>query len=167
MNTSEMNLFFHEDGGYYCLMSADAPMKHPSSGEWIDGVIYAGTDGQLRSTSRERWDTRFTKVLEYTDGDEQVLMMINRCNPGDRDLDFVRVFESWHESEVNLTSEMLTLAVAASMVIMHHRYKGFEFTDLELTMMTSDLQDVAKDYEISKDPVPHGFTFRVRKSFPE
>lgn len=158
MNTENLNLFVHADGGFYCLIASDAPMK--SHNDWVPGVVYTGVDGIMRSTTRERWDERFYVVQEYLGDDEGVLMMIRRCNPGDRDLDFVRVFESWHETEVNLTSEMLTLAVAAAIIKL--KPEGDE-----LTIMTSDLHKVSQNYDINKEPIPHGFVFSVRKSFPK
>lgn len=161
------NLYLHADGGFYCLMSPDAPMKHPDTGDWIPGVIYTGVDGQLRSTSRARWEERFEQMVSLDILDEEVLAMVRRCNPGDRDLDFVRVFESWHESEVNLTSEMLTLAVAATLVQNYEAYHNKSPESIELTIMTEDLHEVSQNYELSKDPIPHGFIFKVRKSFPE
>ncbi len=151
------NLYEHADGGFYCLLNPDAPMK--ASNDWVPGVIYIGPDGVMRSTSRERWDERFTPVAEYTGDDEATMSMIRRANPGDPDLDFIRVFESWHESEVNLSAEMLTLAVAATMVKMGQFFDGVE----ELTIMTSDLQDIAANYTVKREPIVHGFVFTVRK----
>jgi hypothetical protein len=164
------NLYLHADGGYYCLLIDDAPMKHPDTGEWIPGVIYVGTDGQSRSTSRARWDERFSPVAEYdgdTAEDDEVVVMIRRCNPGDSDLDFIRVFESWHESEINITGNMLELAVAAAMhqLLPATLVDSAEGTSLIIT--TQDLQEVAQNYEIERIPTPHGFQFRVRKSFPD
>lgn len=174
------NLYRHDDGGLYCLMIPEAPMKHPDSGEWIPGVIYLGKDGQARSTSRARWDDRFTQVSaiheDKLDADE--MAMVRRSNPGDSDLDFIRVFESWHESEINITGNMLELAVAAT--IKKYEWPGHlvdapaRFGDdvtnaesVELTITTEDLQHVLQNYEIERVPEPHGFRFVVRKSFPE
>lgn len=173
------NLYGHPDGGYYCLLSDDAPMKHPATGEWIDGVIYVGTDGRMRSTSRERWDDRFIQVKNivlYPNKEDHaaILSMIRRCNPGDRDLDFVRVFESWHESEVNLTAQMLDLVVASvfEKMVLHSedmKYsaewsKGVMLSaNAALTITTEDLQRVSRSYEIEREAKPHGFTFTIRK----
>ena len=156
------NLYQHADGGFYCLLNDDAPIKAPrdcvgEETEWQPGVIYIGPDGVMRSTTRARWDDRFQPVAEYTEDDEDVMSMIRRANPGNSDFDFVRVFESWHESEVSLTSEMLTLAVAATLI----QTRAFTDGKQVLTIKTSDLQDVAANYMISKEPIPHGFVFKV------
>lgn len=163
------NLYRHEDGGLYCLMIPDAPMKHPDSGEWIPGVIYLGKDGQARSTSRARWDDRFTQVSaiheDKLDADE--MAMVRRSNPGDSDLDFIRVFESWHESEINITGNMLELAVAATIKQLAPSLLVDSPEGTSLTIQTSDLQDVLQNYEIERVPEPHGFRFVMRKSFPD
>lgn len=163
------NLYRHEDGGLYCLMIPDAPMKHPDSGEWIPGVIYLGKDGQARSTSRARWDDRFTQVSaiheDKLDADE--MAMVRRSNPGDSDLDFVRVFESWHESEINITGNMLELAVAAVIEKLYFDKQtedGIHDPEFRLTIKTEDLQQVLQNYDIQRVPEPHGFQFVMRKS---
>jgi hypothetical protein len=159
------NLFLHVDGGYYCLLIEDADYKS-ESGEWVPGVVYIGTDGRVRTTARERWDDRFTAMLvneEALSGmAEDVQSMVRRANPGDHDLDFVRVFEAWHESEINLTGNMLELAVGAAMMKHAPDAQG-----INLTITTEDLQQVLQNYEVEKVPEPHGFTFKLRKSFPE
>lgn len=163
------NLYRHEDGGLYCLMIPDAPMKHPDNGEWIPGVIYLGKDGQVRSTSRARWDDRFTQVSaiheDKLDADE--MAMVRRSNPGDSDLDFIRVFESWHESEINITGNMLELAVAATIKQLAPSLLVDSPEGTSLTIQTSDLQDVLQNYEVERVPEPHGFRFVMRKSFPD
>lgn len=166
------NLYQHADGGFYCLLSNDAPMKHPDSEDWIKGVIYTGTDGQMRSTTLARWKVRFKKVAEYAENDETVLNMIRRCNPGDSELDFLRVFESWHESEMGITGHMLELAVGAAMVKMAAamNWNLEDRLDMKegfaLTITTADLQRVVQNYEIERVPEAHGFKFVMRKSFP-
>jgi hypothetical protein len=163
------NLYRHEDGGLYCLMIPDAPMKHPDSGEWIAGVIYLGKDGQARSTSRARWDDRFTQVSAIHEDklDAEEMAMVRRSNPGDSDLDFIRVFESWHESEINITGNMLELAVAATIKQLAPSLLVDSPEGTSLTIQTSDLQDVLQNYEIERVPEPHGFRFVMRKSFPD
>lgn len=169
------NLYRHEDGGLYCLLSPEAPMKCPVTAEWIPGVIYTGPDGLMRSTSRDRWDRRFAPVAEIAekDLDESQLMMIRRCNPGNQDFDFIRVFESWHESEMSITGHMLELAVAAAMESFYwggakrsheNMTDGKHIRSAEITIMTEDLQRVLQTYEIERVPIPHGFTFRMSKS---
>ncbi len=176
MSIKVENLYEHADGGFYCILSDAAPMKCPVTGNWLDGVIYMGTDGVMRSTSRARWDERFAPVAEYTGDDEQVLLMVRRANPGSMDFDFLRVFESWHESEMSITGHMLELAVAAavekyewprSFVEAPTRMMGAKQDDpqsVEITIMTEDLQRVVQTYEIERVPIPHGFTFRMSKS---
>lgn len=156
------NLYEHADGGFYCLLSDAAPMKCPVTGDWLDGVIYMGTDGIMRSTSRARWDERFSPVAEYAGDDEQVLMMVRRANPGNVDFDFLRVFESWHESEMGITGHMLELAVAAAMEKLCN-WSVDDANPAELTISTEDLQRVVQTYEIERVPIPHGFTFRVTR----
>ena len=169
MSIKVENLYEHADGGFYCILSDAAPMKCPVTGDWLDGVIYMGTDGVMRSTSRARWDERFAPVAEYTGDDEQVLMMVRRANPGNMDFDFLRVFESWHESEMGITGHMLELAVVATMVRlsaeMNWRFEDRVDTEagFELTISTEDLQRVVQTYEVERVPIPHGFTFKVRR----
>lgn len=173
MKISVDNLYSHPDGGFYCLLIPDAPMKHPDTGDWLRGVIYIGTDGQARSTTQVRWDERFTQVPSYDGEDEDVLSMIRRANPGDSDLDFVRVFESWHESEINITGNMLELAVAVALVKWQNSVNPGWDTEMgqpgktALTITTEDLQQVLQNYDISRTAEPHGFKFEVRKSFPD
>lgn len=165
------NLYRHDDGGYYCILSDAAPMKHPDSGEWIEGVIYTGADGVLRSTSRARWDTRFSSVAEITEDqlNETELMMIRRANPGNQDFDFIKVMESWHESEMSITGNMLELAVAATLEKLHRERiervagEGIWSGEAEITIMTEDLQRIVQTYDIERVPIPHGFTFRISK----
>lgn len=164
------NLYRHDDGGYYCILSDAAPMKHPDSGEWIDGVIYTGADGVLRSTSRARWDTRFTPVTEIAEKDlnETELMMIRRANPGDSDFNFIRVMESWHESEMGITGHMLELAVAVVVERFASLYPALPEgvqnpDDMRFAISTEDLQRIVQSYEITRQAVPHGFVFHIRK----
>lgn len=171
------NLYSHSDGGFYCLLSDDAALKEPTAvGVWHDAVIYTGTDNKMRSTTKARWAERFSSVAEYTGDDESVMQMIRRCNPGDRDLDFVAVFESWHESEIGITGHVLELAVAAT--IQKYEWPGHLVDaparfgpdgnpdSVELTITTEDLQRVVQNYEIKRVPEPHGFRFEITKSFP-
>lgn len=170
MSIKVENLYEHADGGFYCILSDAAPMKCPVTGNWLDGVIYMGTDGVMRSTSRARWDERFAPVAEYTGDDEQVLMMVRRANPGNMDFDFLRVFESWHESEMGITGHMLELAVAATVERFANVFPAspieFGRGSWSLTITTEDLQRVAQNYEIERIPEGRGFRFVMRKSFP-
>lgn len=156
------NLYEHTDGGFYCLLAAEAPMKHPVSGEWVPGVVYTGTDGLMRSTTRERWDERFDPVAEYTGDDESVMMMIRRCNPGNTDFDFIRVFESWHESEASITGAMLELAVGVCLEKLAN-WSIDSDAPAEITIKTEDLQRVLQTYDIERVPIPHGFVVRLSR----
>lgn len=164
MTITVNNLYEHADGGFYCILSDAAPMKCPVTGDWLDGVIYMGTDGVMRSTSRARWDERFNPVAEYTGDDEQVIMMVRRANPGNTDFDFLRVFESWHESEMGITGHMLELAVAATVEKYVWQGDGLPPEAVEVTISTEDLQRVVQTYEVERVPIPHGFTFRISKA---
>lgn len=153
------NLYRHADGGLYCLLSADTPMKCPVTGDWIEGVVYLASDGKMRSTSRARWGERFSTVAEIHEDEvtEEELAMIRRANPGDLDLDWRKVFESWHEVEIGINGHALELAIAATLV------KLTDGTDRQITILSSDLQSVLETYEIERVPVPHGFTIRLSK----
>lgn len=168
MSITVENLYEHADGGFYCILSDAAPMKCPVTGDWLDGVIYMGTDGVMRSTSRARWDERFSPVAEYAGDDEQVLMMVRRANPGNVDFDFLRVFESWHESEMGITGHMLELAVAVAVERFASVYpalpEGVQNPDnMRFAISTEDLQRIVQTYEIEREAVPHGFVFHIRK----
>lgn len=173
------NLYSHPDGGYYCLLSEDAPMKHPVSEEWVDGVIYTGVDGRMRSTTMERWTKRFVRLVDYGGNDADVLAMIRRCNP-DQEFGFIRVFESWHESELQITTAMLELAVAATLE--RHCFENpapnivldwdkpevqgdtpNRLRSASIMITTEDLQRVNQQYGIEKIAEPHGFLFKVTR----
>ena len=159
------NLYRHADGGLYCLLSADTPMKCPVTGDWIEGVVYLASDGKMRSTSRARWGERFFPLAEIREDEvsEEELAMIRRANPGDLDLDWRKVFESWHEVEIGINGHSLELAVAATVLKMYDKLCPGEVSHQELTILSSDLQSVLETYEIERVPVPHGFTIRLSK----
>lgn len=162
------NLYEHADGGFYCLLSEDSALKEPTAvGIWHDAVIYIGVDQKMRSTTKDRWAERFSQIPYYAGEDEEVISMIRRANPGETDLDFIRVFESWHESEINITGNMLELAVAATIKQLAPSLLVDSPEGTSLTIQTSDLQDVLQNYEIERVPEPHGFRFVMRKSFPD
>lgn len=169
MSIKVSNLYEHPDGGFYCLLSDHTPGKDDSGGDWREGVTYMGTDGTMRWTSRARWDERFTPVAEYSGDDEQVIMMVRRANPGNVDFDFLRVMESWHESEMSITGNMLELAVAATLEKLHRERiervagEGVWSGEAEITIMTEDLQRIVQTYDIERVPIPYGFTFRISK----
>ena len=48
MTITVNNLYEHADGGFYCILSDTTPGKDPTTGEWLDGVTYMGTDGVMR-----------------------------------------------------------------------------------------------------------------------
>ena len=168
MTITVNNLYEHADGGFYCILSDTTPGKDPTTGEWLDGVTYMGTDGVMRRTSRARWDERFNPVAEYSGDDEQVIMMVRRANPGNTDFDFLRVFESWHESEMGITGHMLELAVAVVVERFASLYPALPEgvqnpDDMRFAISTEDLQRIVQSYEIARQAVPHGFVFHIRK----
>lgn len=168
MTITVNNLYEHADGGFYCILSDTTPGKDPTTGEWLDGVTYMGTDGVMRWTSRARWDERFNPVAEYSGDDEQVIMMVRRANPGNTDFDFLRVFESWHESEMGITGHMLELAVAVVVERFASLYPALPEgvqnpDDMRFAISTEDLQRIVQSYEITRQAVPHGFVFHIRK----
>ena len=154
------NLYRHEDGGFYCLLSEDTPMKCPVTGDWLDGVTYLADDGRMRSTTRARWDDRFSPVAAIHEDKltEAQMAMVRRANPGDIDLDWRKVFESWHEAEIGINGHALELAIAAVVE------KLSDGTDRQVTILASDLQRVLETYEIERVPVQNGFTIRMSKS---
>ena len=151
------NLYRHDDGGLYCLLSEDAPMKCPVTGDWLPGVIYIADDGRMRSTTRARWDDRFSPVAAIHEDKltESQMAMIRRTNPGDLDLDFLKVLESWHEAEMGITGHALELAVVATM----HKISGG--TDRQVTITAADLRHALESYDVERVPVPNGFTIRA------
>ena len=162
------NLYRHADGGLYCLLSDDAPMKCPTTGDWLPGVIYTAEDGRLRSTTRDRWGERFSPVAEITEADltESQMAMIRRTNPGDLDLDWRKVFESWHEVETGINGHALELAIGAVMERMANWPINPE-EPVEITIQSSDLQRVLENFEIERVPVQHGFTIRLTRALSE
>ena len=162
------NLYRHADGGVYCLLSSESPMKHPDSGDWIDGVIYTGCDGVLRSTSRVRWGERFRQVAEITEAEltEAQLQMVRRSNPGELSsgFNFTEVLESWTESETGVVGHMLELAIAATLVKAYQRAYDKPLRTADVTLMTSDLQTLLQTYEVERVPIPHGFIVKVRST---
>lgn len=169
MTIKVSNLYEHADGGFYCILSDATPGKDDATGEWREGVTYMGTDGVMRWTSRVRWDQRFSPVAEYDGDDEQVLMMVRRANPGKMEFDFLRVFESWHESEMSITGHMLELAVAVVVERFATLYPALpdgvqDPTNMRFTISTEDLQRIVQTYEIERVPIPHAFTFRITKA---
>lgn len=159
------NLYRHADGGLYCLLSDDAPMKCPVTGDWLDGVIYTGEDGRLRSTSRARWGERFFPVAEVPESDlsEPEMAMVRRTNPGDIDLDWRKIFESWHEVETGINGHALELAIAA-VVERTANWPIDPQEPVEITIQSSDLQRVLENFEIERVPVQHGFTIRLTRA---
>lgn len=166
------NLYEHADGGFYCLLSDDAPMKNPADDEWLPGVIYTGTDGKMRSTTTVRWKRRFKPVADYAGDDIEVLNMIRRCNPGNADFDFIRVFESWHEAEAGITAAMLEMAVGACIEAfvwggaereVQMGADGETALNASILLKTADLDRVLHNYDVEREAVPHGFRITVRK----
>lgn len=63
----------HADGGVYQLIEP-CSIKHPSTGEWVDGVAYRGEDGKLRSTTKERWDERFEELSIQQVAEDSIIL---------------------------------------------------------------------------------------------
>lgn len=162
------NLYRHADGGLYCLLSDDVPLKEPTAvGVWHDGVVYLADDGRMRATTQERWHERFYEVAEIAESEltEAQMAMIRRANPGDPDLDFRSAMESWHEAEIGVQSNMLELTVAVVMSAFAPLAEQIDPDDktLEMTIRSSDLQRVLETYEIERVPLEDGFTLRLKK----
>ncbi len=165
------NLFEHADGGFYCLLVLDAPMKHPSTGEWIDGVVYMGSDGKVRSTSLERFAERFTKIDKYEGDDPEVEAMIRRCNP-ESDFAMEDVWASWHEAESKQTYAIVELAVASTLIAHGWNDSGLirslEWDDKKLIsssieLTQSDMARILATYDVETTPVADGYRFKVSK----
>lgn len=165
------NLFLHTDGGYYCLLSDDAPMKRPDTGDWIPGVVYTGVDQKLRSTATSRWLERFAKVAEYDGDDEEVLAMIRRCNPepfalGD-------ILDTWQALESQVNAEVLELmaaTVAASRIwtdpnlpVFDMNMKGNRIVSVAFTVEPRHLAYTLQNYQVEREPDGRGYRFIVRK----
>lgn len=163
------NLYEHPEHGLFCLMVEDTDLRSPHSGAWHDAVIYVGPDGKMHTTTKDHWVRKFTQIPYYSGDDEAVISMIRRTNPGDSDLDFIRIFESWSEAEMDLTGHMLELAVGATILKLFFDKQtedGAHDPRFSLTISTEDLQRVAQNWEIRRVPQAHSFTFEMEKSFP-
>lgn len=172
--TEPTNMHLHADGGYYYLLNADAPMKHPDSGEWIPGVIYVGVDGQMRSTSTARWTDRFSPVAEKDIPDDpEVQALWRRCNPAP-DFDMNDVWASWHESESAINSEIIELTVAAMLAgIAFGEESGITFvldrdeqtniTAARVLVKPEHLRGVLVNYAVDREPQKNGYRFTVRR----
>lgn len=161
-----------EPGDLVCLLIPDASAlgitdKHPA----LPSVVFATEGTGIQTTYKTDFDARFEKVEEVAVADlsEAQLKMIRRANPGDMDLDFIKVFEGWSESEANMTGHMIELAVGHVMSLFWHLKEEIDPSDneLELTIKTEDLQSFLQNYEVTRTPLPHGFKFKITKSFPE
>jgi len=171
--TEPTNMHLHADGGYYYLLNADAPMKHPDSGEWIPGVIYVGVDGQMRSTATARWTDRFLPVAEKDIPDDpEVQALWRRCNP-DPDFNMTDVWASWHEAESAINSEVIELSVAAMLsgiafgdtngvTFVLDRDGALNVTQARVTLKPQHLRNVLVNYEVKREPHDDGYVFTVR-----
>jgi hypothetical protein len=166
------NLYHHVDGGLYCLLSDDTPLKCPVTGDWLPGVTYLSPDGKMRSTTQERWADRFDRVAAIPEDKltEEQMAMVRRANPGSLDFDFVQTLESWHESEMAITGQMLELAIAVcaeKMIgdrIEQMAGEGVWSGETEITITADDMQRVLQTYEIERVPIQNGFTVRLKKA---
>lgn len=165
------NLYLHADGGYYCLLSDDAPMKHPDTGDWLEGVIYTGVDHQLRSTTKARFAERFVPVAVYGGDDEAVEAMIRRCNP-ELDFDMADVWAAWNEAESAQTASLIEIAVAS--VLAGHgwteagikvvpEWDGDRLVSMSVNLSPSDFRRILAGFEIERKPVAAGYQFTVTK----
>lgn len=153
-------VYLHADGGTYALLVSGIAIKDDATGNWVDGVLYVGTeDEQIRATSLARWQERFTSV-QYTGDDPAVLAMLRRANLSDSGFDFIRVFESWGEREANLTAVLLDLAIAATM----HKCGAAQVNgEGEVTITSADLRDISERFEIEREEIANGWTLRVKR----
>ncbi len=153
-------VFTHADGGSYALLMDGIAIKDDSTAQWVDGVLYVSAeDQQIRATSLARWHERFLGA-EYDGEDADVLAMLRRANPHDTGFDFIRVFESWGESEASLTAVLLDLAIAATMIKLGAATvegKG------ELTITTADLRGISETYEVERVESASGWTIKIRR----
>lgn len=156
----------------FCLL-IDKVQTHLVVSGFVPGVVYLTSAGEMKCVPKVDWDTKFVKVEEVSVADltESQLKMIRRANPGDNDLDFIKVFEGWSESEANMTGHVIELAVGSAVVklaaMMNWRLDERVNMPFELTIKTEDLQSFLQNYEVERVPMPHGFTFRIAKSFPK
>lgn len=167
------NLYQHKGSLlFFCLLSDDVLLMDYAKDSFKHGVTLLSSEGQMLTVSSVEFDKHFEKVAEYKGDDEAVMSMIRRANPGQSDFDFIRVFESWHESEINITGQMLDLAIAATVEKFVWRNeppklmtlaKGGGFSGVSVTIMTEDLQHVLQNYDITRTAVPHGYTITIVK----
>lgn len=65
----------HPDGGLYRLYAMDIRGKDPTTGEWVEGVLYQDIHtSRITWTSRSRWDERFTPVGDMSVSPEIVIL---------------------------------------------------------------------------------------------
>jgi len=154
-----------------CLLITDS--RHWESGNTYPSVVITHPTGSINTMLKDDFDDLYEKIEEVAVADltEDQLRMIRRANPGDNDLDFIKVFEGWGESEANMTGHMIELAVGSAVVklasMMNWRLDERVNMPFELTIKTEDLQSFLQNYEVERVPMPHGFTFRISKSFPD
>lgn len=169
------NLYAYQgNGDLYCLVIDDSDYRG-TDGTWEPGVIYVGTDGRMRSTTKARWEDRFKPVAEYAGDDEAVIAMIRRTNLPEFDLG--DVVTAWHESESQITSELLRLMAAT--VAVSGRFNDPELpqvvlswddpasdgvlSSVALTIQPRDLAYVSANYAIEWEPDQKGYRFSIRK----
>lgn len=154
-----------------CLLISDA--RHHEEGNKHSSVVVALPTGDIRTMYKDDFEDWYEKIEEIAVADlnEEELKMVRRANPGDPDMDFIKVFESWGESEMNMTGHMLELAVGSTMMLIIEAM-GWPETlppdeGFSLTIKTDDMQRFLQNYEVSKLALPHGFTYEIKKSFPD
>lgn len=165
------NLYQHADGGFYCLLSNDAPGKHPETGEWVSGVIYTGEDQQMRWTHTLRWMDRFTPVAEYKGDDDQIKAMIRRCNP--EEFDMADVWAGWHDTEMAMNSEVIQLSIAVVLAAAiwtddqlprrDIKWDGKRPISAALTIGPEHLQHVLQNYKVEREARQPGYRITIAK----
>lgn len=162
-----------DDKSLYALVLPDSDYRG-TDGVWEPGVVYAGIDGRIRSTTRARWDERFEPVAEYTGESEDVIAMIRRTQPRE-EFDLGDVITAWHESESATTSELLRLMAAT--LALAGRFKDEKLPEIDLHWDTpisdgaltgvsfvvepAHLAYVSANYEIEIEPRENGYWIGV------
>lgn len=115
------------------------------------GVRGIGPDDEVPEKTRE---------LAEQDADAVIAAL-----PDNAGLDFIRVFESWGERETNLTSTMLDLAIAAT--LLHASEFPGTGDEMEIEITTADLRSVVEDWRIERTEKPGGWCLKLSRITPK